>query len=277
MLIQPKCSLTCNLFWLAALLVLFAAPLRAVDVFLDFESADSLGTGRLGEAGEQVFFLACPTLEGSGDHAAVGEGSLFVANSGHRGLQLPLSDPPLDGLAGEVTAMTVACWIRLPGNYDQKGFLLAGRSYLSSAARSGSREEFLRRPGAWRFAIHESQGLWFFLGGNTTRVNSLDVYSAADLPVEQWIHLAVTFDQGDVVFYVNGQEVHLGTMPGEEQSIPALLDGGSEGVLSVGSNPGYAYPGLRSPSHLDDFALFGSRALDAGEIAALYELGVRNR
>jgi len=245
----------------------------SMDVFLDFENPTTLGVARTDPKGEEIVFEVCETLTGSSEHRAVGEGSLFVTTPNHRGLQLPLENPILKPLAGEIEAMTLACWIRLPGDSDRSGFLIAGRSYRASGAKSESRAEFLRRPGVWRFALHEKQGLWFFLGGNTTRVNTQGSFATADFPLEEWVHLAVTYAAGEVTFYVNGQTVHNSVMSGGATKIEALQDGGLEGVLSIGSNPGYAYRGLRINSQLDDFAFFGSRALNPDEIAVLYEAG----
>ncbi len=77
-------------------------------------------------------------------------------------------------------------------------------------------------------------------------------------------HLAVTYDEGEVRFYLDGVPAGQAWLPGGE---PVSLSG----PLGVGGDDGIAND-QQFIGHIDDLLVLG-RALDAGEVAALYRDG----
>jgi len=106
----------------------------------------------------------------------------------------------------------------------------------------------------------------FHLDGVGRLVFSIDKQKVQSAPIGlqagQWTHLAVTFDKGAVIFYVNGEEA--ASMPIEVEKVPmASLKGSFSGFLN-------APVGLFA----DDFGFFGNRTLTADDIKQLYQEGL---
>jgi hypothetical protein len=91
------------------------------------------------------------------------------------------------------------------------------------------------------------------LGDSHNRQNDI-----VDLPLEEWLHVAVTWDSGDYVVYLNGESVATGTYTGFTD-VNEVANIGNDGSRA----PYEAFAGL-----LDEVAIY-SRALSTGEIRYL--------
>lgn len=93
------------------------------------------------------------------------------------------------------------------------------------------------------------------LGDNHNRQNDI-----VDLPMEEWLHVALTWDSNDYVVYLNGESVATGTYAGFTD-VNEVANIGNDGSRE----PYEAFAGI-----LDEVVIY-SRALSAGEI--LYLVG----
>ncbi|MEO6053891.1 MAG: LamG-like jellyroll fold domain-containing protein, partial [Chthoniobacterales bacterium] len=84
---------------------------------------------------------------------------------------------------------------------------------------------------------------------------------------EEWIHLAVTFNEGKVAFYVNA-------LPYGE------VDKSSAGETTIQSTPGQnvlqAFIDAGSGSYVDDLGVFFDRALSAEDVEKIYTDGLKD-
>lgn len=79
---------------------------------------------------------------------------------------------------------------------------------------------------------------------------------------DEWVHMAVTFDEGKIVYYINGLpagsgDVGIAFIPAIKE--PARLEG---------------FYSLPRGSYVDDFGLFMDRALSATDIEKIYNNGL---
>lgn len=117
---------------------------------------------------------------------------------------------------------SVAAWIR-PMRLDSRW-----RSIISKHSAHGD--------GEWYVAVNTSGFRFAHIDGNGVRRNRQFNY---EIPIEEWIHVAVTFDDGAVTFYVNGvvldtAETGQGT---NTTDWPLLI--GTVGGASFGQNHNY--------------------------------------
>jgi|GEM_PF-4221168 len=182
------------------------------------------------------------------DASKFGTGSLFAEKSGAIWyFYLPPSN--WSELAESVQKMTIVLWLR-PSNRD-------------------TNFTFLVRPSG------DPGGTGFFSFTYTTRRLCLNFTSdlgerktSASAPVDawmvgEWIHLGITFEEGNVRFFVNGEtfgEVH----PLQSAAIPAAN-------FEKTAFAAYTIEG----NFLDDFGFFGDTALSADEIRQIYSDGLK--
>ena len=87
------------------------------------------------------------------------------------------------------------------------------------------------------------------------------------LMMGEWTHVAMTFNEGKVAFYYNGEPVgEVQSMPDGMTSVTAIADLGVGMFRGLVSSPGI--------SHLDDFGFFAETVLSPAEIARIYEKGL---
>ncbi|MHC4537748.1 MAG: LamG domain-containing protein [Planctomycetota bacterium] len=96
------------------------------------------------------------------------------------------------------------------------------------------------------------------LGDSHTRDTDI-----VELPMEEWIHVALTWDSGNYVVYVNGEEVSSGTYAGMSEIHP-IANIGNDGS----SGPYEGFAGLLDEVRLYDHALNADEILAAMKSAA---------
>lgn len=156
-----------------------------------------------------------------------GDDSKFIACEDDRRLDSP-------------NGVTVTAWVKL----NSYGFAGAGSdgTIMSKNSLAG-----------WQFWMDDDAKLRLDDGFGV----SINTESNANvLPLNNWLHVAVTYDRNNVIFYVNGNDV------GTEQD---------QSALSVG---GQVYIGNTTSAELDgyihDVRLYSGIALTANEIKLLY-------
>ncbi len=174
------------------------------------------------------------------------------------GWETLLTRPEQEAFKEEIRKCTVTAWVkpegiepfivfwRIPGATYLPGYLqfsfLGGEKGRFYASMTGAPEEGGEKGKGWN------------------GMSSLP----ASLPPGEWSHLAMVFDEGEVRFYLNGAPLGvplhstISTLPAMESQYPSMK----------------AFSGVDAGTVVDDFALFGSRALTDEEIAAVYEHGL---
>jgi hypothetical protein len=142
------------------------------------------------------------------------------------------------------SALTIAAWVKtasLPANVDQR--------FVSKATNTSEQGHY------WMLSLSRNR-LRFRL--RTEGQTSTLVANAGDVPVNQWYHVAATYDGGAMRLFLNGTEVGVAAKSG-------VIDTGSTVPVNLGRNPdGSNY----MHGALDDLRIF-SRALSAQEIAGI--------
>lgn len=214
------------------------------DFVFDFEQPEGSAHVVNATAHGQEIALRQPTQVKTGG-ARFGAGSLEVSQSpdgATGGWYIYVKTMP--ELAAESSALTIASWVRLPE--VGKRVVIAGRGALK-----GEKE------GAFSFGIDRLQRAFFQINEELIQTPEFDV------PAEQWIHLAMTYQAGVIQFYLDGVELYRGesaatTIP------PVSADQASfTGLLHSSSGTG-----------MDDFVFLGSKALEPAEIGRLVQDGV---
>jgi len=199
------------------------------------------------------------------ENARFGRGCLRIGRlSGERSqgyaFEAMLRGAMLEQFREPVSRMTISLWLyrvgdtpvvmfrRMPGAPRSAGFfqwvLLKGektRFYFAATAENGD------EPGGYK----------------TYELLSKAVFT---VPPGEWNHLAMTFDQGVVSFYLNGR------LAGEPQSVPySVIPVATEPLSSI-----LAAAQLEEGSLVDEFLLLGDQALGEMEILEIYEKGIAN-
>lgn len=183
--------------------------------------------------------------------AKFGEGSLLIQKSPTSAMagwytQMQGSQ---ESLRGEIHKMTVSTWVR---PVDHSGAIL----FLRRSSDFGGRFSFLYASGCLQLTVKNGEE------------KELTVASSKiTLHPEEWVHVAFSFDEGEVRFYMNGEELGAPQQLPEASSIHAVDPGDKSANLA-----GY----LASPvgMHVDDFAFFGNSALDEAAIQMLFSEGL---
>jgi hypothetical protein len=82
------------------------------------------------------------------------------------------------------------------------------------------------------------------LGGRRMQKNKdqRDFWTGESLPIKKWTHLAVTFDEDKICFFLDGRLLH--TDKGAQKAGPAVFVVGYIGIVGIGQyNPKYAFEG----------------------------------
>lgn len=242
-------------------LLVSLTALQAANVFYCFDEDAEMAA----DAGKDRIDL--PFLGGSGltkDAAKFGPGSLALGAEALMGVgDFLRAESSSSELAREISKMTISVWVmaRAEDAGDKEIFILqrlngsegmGGFTFLYAPTGTGE--------GRLSFFTTRSDGQ-----GGISRVYSEEKVHFAP---GEWTHVAMTLENGQVAFYLNGQA--LGSpqaLPDAATVIPDITD----------SNVGVFRLMVSSPSiqYADDFAFFGDTALDADGIQRLYERGLQ--
>lgn len=214
------------------------ATAQIPDMVLDFEHDHGAETAadRLGNV--EVIPLTRATQIAT-DDAKIGQGSLLIqpgVRSTTTGWYLPSSRRP--EFFGGSPALTLALWLKLDSNEGSLTFVRRGGTKSKAA-------------GSFSFGIDRLHRLVFQSDDDIVRSPVFEV------PVDQWFHVAATCEEGVVRLYLDGVELGRGEV--STKNIAALEADGSFSAM-LHSRPG---------NRIDEFTLYGSRALSAEEIANL--------
>ncbi|MEO8206229.1 MAG: LamG domain-containing protein [Chthoniobacterales bacterium] len=192
-----------------------------------------------------------------------GKGSMLIGEK--KGLT------PIRGLASGFIAassdsseaihkMTITVWIRpvtppegVPNSFKGEAHILA--RYVGNGMKAGS---FIYNftPKAFNF--------WYVSADE----GNIQKFRSAPLPFiepDEWSHMALTFDEGNVTFYFNGLPI-------------AQADAVHQGAPSIGAPQGKSsilgFSSLLPGDCIDDFGVFEGRALTEPEIDRIYTKGL---
>ena len=103
--------------------------------------------------------------------------------------------------------------------------------------------------------------------GSSVKLNAVANNNGAPLPLNQWTHVAVTFDGANAMFYINGAPTGSGAF-----SFGYLYDA-PFAIGASGANPDATNPNIRTGVNsfngsLDEVRVY-DRALSAAEVTAL--------
>jgi len=190
------------------------------------------------------------------EEAKFGTSSLRISESTNtsEGWNVLLNDATLHAFRQETSRLSIAAWVklhrletsvifwRIPGGTREAGF------FQFSFLGNGLNRLY--------FAVSEGGG---------ENESGYRVMSPRPLPIEAecWHHLAMTFDEGTVQFYFDGQSAGKETRLSLTQ-IPAAM----RPLASIKGG------GMNGGGRMDDFLLMGDRVLSAEEIAQIYENGI---
>lgn len=192
--------------------------------------------------------------------AKFGEGSMALGGNKLMGFSGEIAS---SALAGEISQMTISLWI-MARNGDSTVSPIFFLQRLNGSTGGGH----------FTFGYAENGRLYFYMEdrseGGEASGGIVRVYSdpIPPFPGGEWIHVAMTFDRGEVVFYLNGQPV------GDPQGLPE----GQDAIRDiVGSDTGVFRGMVSSPDiqYVDDFGFFGNVALSPEDIQSLYEKGLK--
>jgi len=149
-------------------------------------------------------------------------------------------------LAGD-KPFTTSMWVNVNSNEDHQWLLYFGQQEIDKAFHIGFDEQL--RIGYWDWRLTNN-------GANTGYA----------LPINQWIHLMLTWDNNTLLTFINGEKIHETNAIKNRPSLPI------NGELTFGSAP---MSGNRQRTafdgSIDDVRIY-NRALSAEEVSALYDL-----
>ncbi|MCP4613984.1 MAG: hypothetical protein GY845_35305 [Planctomycetes bacterium] len=218
-------------------------------ILTNFAQADLIGYWRFDESSGTT---AADEAGGDNDGTLFGDQLGWAAGrSGgalsHGGLLDAGVEFPTTGMS--VTSGTVAMWSLLADPQPAQTKYLFGHTTIP----------------VWnnRIQIYMNDGdnlLDLGLGDSHNRQNDI-----VELPMEEWFHVALTWDSGNYVVYLNGEEIATGTYSGLAELHP-VANIGNDGDLSAG--PHEAFAGLLDEVRLYDHALSADEILAAMKSAA---------
>lgn len=245
---------------LLPLVLTLPVPLRAAgNAFYFFdESPDPRLTQDSSGEGNDFPYLGESTQ--TTEAAKFGEGSMALGGNKLMGFSGEIASSPL---AGEISQMTISLWV-MARNGDSTTSPIFFLQRLNGSTGGGHFTFNYDEIGKFSFYaedLSESNAE----GGKIVRIYSDPI---PPFPGGEWTHVAMTFDRGEVVFYLNGQPV--GDPHGLPEGQDAIRDivGSDVGVFrGMVSSPGIQY--------VDDFGFFGNVALSPEDIQSLYEKGLK--
>lgn len=194
--------------------------------------------------------------------ARFGKGSLLISpHEGRSGVawEKLINSEEWKPFQAEIDKMTITAWVRPSGT---EPFIIFWRIPSQTSL-----------PGFFQFTFlgGASNRLYFAATGpgegeKGTGAQHILMSSLSVTPLTgEWNHFALTFEDGEVRFYLNGELVGeprffpLEVIPASENRFPSL-----KAVAGVGEG-----------SYVDDFGFFGNRALSGDDIRSIYENGLQ--
>lgn len=224
------------------------------------------------DGGQIVFVARAPDGNELGDSPMVknaeysdaqrkfGDGSLLVTDAQFVWEKSLADDQWRDIFGGQIDKMTMALWLFLPEEASTDGVRFFAREGAPEA--HGSFFFRLLSKGypypyfSAHYAPDEAGGA---TGENTSQPRAM-------VPVGQWTHLAMIFDEGVMTFYIDGMELHTATM-----SRPSFPAQGEEDVQKHKINTFVMPPG----THVEDFVFLSSEALSTEALDTLMNEGLK--
>lgn len=244
-------------FFLSAVVGMRAA-VAASNVFYFFdESPDSLRA--LDSSGEGFDFLYLGTSSQTTAIARFGAGSLTLGSGPLTGFGETVPPGAFEALGDRISRMTITLWV-MPGIQKQDGAEVFFLQRLNGSTGQGR----------FTFNCSAIPKLQFSTDRGPDDPTNSTVYSS-QIPAwseGEWTHVAMTFDAGEVVFYLNGQPLDgPQSMPDGITSILPSTDPAVTVFRGMVSSPGIQY--------VDDFGFFGDEALPPDAIQAIYNHGLK--
>lgn len=184
-----------------------------------------------------------------------GKGSVLITEkTSPHGYNLGGFSGPASEIPGDIRKLTITAWVR---PVDGKPFVIFSRFPPAIPAST---------PGSLEFVYSSAyKCFWFeFFQADKTRP-AFRSKKINFIEPDEWLHIAVTFDEGKVVFYMNGLPIGDADASSTTQSIYAAQEGQILGGF-VDARPG---------TYVDDFGIFADRALNPEEIDQIYHNGLK--
>jgi len=158
-----------------------------------------------------------------------------------------------------VSKFTIAAWFKYDGTVNY-----AGVPRIAAVSRPGECNgyyELLYAAGEWNGSIDNSKKLICFLDNPASTYSYYLYYSNKSTDAETWHHGAITYDNGDLKFYIDG------VFDKVENKLAPVTQFSGSAVLQIGycEGGGYFY------GKLDDIRIY-NRALKDAEIQAIYSM-----
>jgi hypothetical protein len=216
-------------------------------VLTNFANADLIGYWKFDESSGTI---AADSAGGDNDGTLIGEGLEWV--SGRSGGALSFPGEPTDARVEfpttgmSATSGTIAMWALLANPQPETD----GRYFFGHTTQPqfNNRLQIYMQEGTTPSTLLD-------IGLGSAHAHDTDIM---EMPLEEWLHVALTWDVGSYVVYVNGEEVSSGSYGGMSELHPTA-DIGNDG-----SSASYeAFAGL-----LDEVQLYNN-ALSAVEILSV--------
>ena len=221
-------------------------------VLTNFAQADLIGYWKFDEVSGMI---ASDSAGWGNDGTLIGDDLVWVAGIAVGALSFPgVPDDarvefPTTGMSARTG--TVAMWALLADPQSET----EGRYFFGHTTQP----QWANRIQIYMQDTVDLDSRWLDIGLGNSHAQDTDI---VELPMEQWLHIALTWDAGNYVVYVNGEVVSSGAYAGLSEIHPTA-NIGNDG--SIG--PYESFAGL-----LDDVRLY-DHALNAAEILTVMEEG----
>jgi hypothetical protein len=228
----------CRKWFLLTSFLLVLAP-----VLTNVTQADLIGHWRFDEVSGAI---AADSAGGDNDGTLIGDDLIWTAGIATGALSFPgVPDNarvrfPTTGMSAG--AGTVAMW----GLLADPQFETEGRYFFGHTTQP----QWTNRIQIYMQDTVDRDSRWLDIGLGSLHEQDTDIM---ELPMEEWLHIALTWDAGNYVVYVNGEVVSSGAYSGLSEIHPTA-DIGNDG--SVG--PYESFAGLLDDVRLYDHALTGA-------------------
>jgi len=224
-------------------------------VLTNFAQADLIGYWRFDEVSGMI---AADSAGWDNDGTLIGDDLIWTAGIATGALSFPgIPDDarvefPTTGMSARTG--TVAMWALLADPQSET----EGRYFFGHTTQP----QWTNRIQIYMQDTVDLDSRWLDIGLGSSHVQDTDIM---ELPMEQWLHIALTWDAGNYMVYVNGDVVSGGAYAGLSEIHPTA-NIGNDG--SIG--PYESFAGL-----LDDVRLY-DHALNAAEILTVMEEGEKS-
>ncbi|MEO6846743.1 MAG: LamG domain-containing protein [Chthoniobacterales bacterium] len=245
-----------NTFYFLCLFLVFGGRLahgaEANYLFYFEDNQDLKKLTNSGSAQNPMLYTA-PSHQ-TADQAKFGKGSLAIVETlGAKGEHYSGGFVcGIPSFSGEIHKMTITTWLRRPSSEGEINI------FMRMPAEA---------PGGFSFQYSAySKNLGLRVAGPGGKADLINSEPINCFFADEWIHFGVTFDEGKIIFYVNGLPVGGGDMAAHGiKTIPAS---------APATTQFNAFFGLQTGSYVDDFGFFTDRVLTAEEMDFLYSNGL---